>query len=43
MISTQTGPSYRSFVEHSEGDSAEADSAYWKKHLDGIEPCFLPG
>jgi len=36
------GPKYRDFIAHILSSSQDADLAYWKKYLSGIEPCIFP-
>jgi amino acid adenylation domain-containing protein/non-ribosomal peptide synthase protein (TIGR01720 family) len=36
------GPPYRDFIAHILSSSQDADVAYWKKYLSGVEPCFFP-
>lgn len=36
------GPLYRDFIAYVYANSQEADVAYWKNYLSGIEPCLFP-
>ncbi|KAH4193904.1 hypothetical protein HBH70_193220 [Parastagonospora nodorum] len=42
LTRADVGPSYRDFIAHILSSSQEADIAYWKNYLSGIEPCFFP-
>jgi amino acid adenylation domain-containing protein len=36
------GPLYSDFIAHILSTSQDADVAYWKNYLSGVEPCFFP-
>jgi len=42
LTRADVGPLYRDFIAHILSSSQEADVAYWKNYLSGIEPCFFP-
>tara|TARA_R110002003_G_scaffold124_21_gene11363 strand:+ start:16195 stop:27882 length:11688 start_codon:yes stop_codon:yes gene_type:complete len=42
LTRADAGPLYRDFIAHILSSSQDADIAYWKKYLSGIEPCFFP-
>jgi amino acid adenylation domain-containing protein/non-ribosomal peptide synthase protein (TIGR01720 family) len=42
LTRADTGPLYRDFIAHILSTSQDADVAYWKNYLSGIEPCFFP-
>ncbi|KAI9903483.1 hypothetical protein N3K66_000012 [Trichothecium roseum] len=37
-----SGPLYGDFIRHVEEQSLEGHAAFWKQHLDGVQPCFFP-
>ena len=38
----EAGPLYSEYIAYISSSSKDADLAYWKTHLSGIEPCFFP-
>jgi amino acid adenylation domain-containing protein/non-ribosomal peptide synthase protein (TIGR01720 family) len=42
LTRADAGPLYRDFIAHILSSSQDADIAYWKTYLSGIEPCFFP-
>jgi non-ribosomal peptide synthetase component F len=42
LTRADSGPLYRDFIAHILSTSHEADVAYWKNYLSGVEPCFFP-
>ena len=42
LTRADAGPLYRDFIAHILSTSQDADVAYWKKYLSGVEPCFFP-
>jgi amino acid adenylation domain-containing protein/non-ribosomal peptide synthase protein (TIGR01720 family) len=42
LTRADAGPLYRDFIAHILSTSQDADVAYWKNYLSGVEPCFFP-
>jgi amino acid adenylation domain-containing protein/non-ribosomal peptide synthase protein (TIGR01720 family) len=42
LTRADVGPKYRDFIAHILSSPQEANVAYWKKYLSGVEPCFFP-
>lgn len=42
LTRADAGPLYRDFIAHLLSSSQDADVAYWKNYLSGVEPCFFP-
>jgi amino acid adenylation domain-containing protein/non-ribosomal peptide synthase protein (TIGR01720 family) len=42
LTRADAGPLYRDFIAHILSTSQDADIAYWKNYLSGVEPCFFP-
>jgi amino acid adenylation domain-containing protein/non-ribosomal peptide synthase protein (TIGR01720 family) len=42
LTRADAGPLYRDYIAHILSSSRDADVAYWKKYLSGVEPCFFP-
>ncbi|KAF1915917.1 hypothetical protein BDU57DRAFT_573349 [Ampelomyces quisqualis] len=42
LTRADAGPLYRDFIAHILSSSQDADVAYWKNYLSGVEPCFFP-
>jgi amino acid adenylation domain-containing protein/non-ribosomal peptide synthase protein (TIGR01720 family) len=42
LTRADAGPPYRDFIAHILSTSQDADIAYWKNYLSGVEPCFFP-
>lgn len=42
LTRADAGPLYRDFIAHVLSSFQDADVAYWKNYLSGVEPCFFP-
>jgi NRPS condensation-like uncharacterized protein len=42
LTRADAGPLYSDYIAHILSSSRDADLAYWKTYLSGIEPCFFP-
>jgi non-ribosomal peptide synthase protein (TIGR01720 family) len=42
LTRADSGPLYSDYIAYLLSKSSDADLAYWKTHLSGMEPCFFP-
>ncbi|KAI8938152.1 hypothetical protein NX059_005818 [Plenodomus lindquistii] len=42
LTKADTGPMYSDYIGYILSRSRDADLAYWKNYLSGVEPCFFP-